>query len=107
VNQALKDLPRVEKAVRAHAEKLQKHAAAIRLYEQDFGGHEHNLAAYERGETPIELIEQAQDHEREFEQHNVQRKAHEEMKKQQHVFIAKWNLLLSVLALEPSGPLFE
>jgi hypothetical protein len=107
VNQALKDLPRVEQAVRAHAETLKKHAAAVRLYEQDFGGHEHSLAEYERGETPLELIEQAQNHERELEQHMVQRKAHEDMKKRQHVFSAKWNLLLSALDLESPGPRFD
>ena len=35
VTQAIKDLPRLDKALRQHTELLRKHAAAIRLYEQD------------------------------------------------------------------------
>jgi hypothetical protein len=60
------------------------------------------LAEYERGETPTELVEQARDHEREAEQHKLQLKAHEEVKKQHHSFVTKWNLLMSALVLKPS-----
>ena len=45
-----------------HAELLRKHAAAIRLYEQDFTAHEHALAEYERGESGEELVQLAEIH---------------------------------------------
>ena len=60
VGQAIKDLPRLEKALREQADVLRKHAARIRLYEQDVSMHEHALADYERGESGEELIQMAQ-----------------------------------------------
>jgi hypothetical protein len=104
INQAIQDSPRLEKALQAHKEKLQKYAASIRLHEQDFASHEHVLAKYERGETPDELVAQAQEHGRESERHNMQRCAHEEIKKEQHELLARWKLLFSAVVAESPKP---
>ena len=95
--QAIKDVPRLEKALRDHAEMLRKHAASIRLYEQDFVYHEHALASYEQGEAPSDLVELAQAHQTEAEKHVEQHKAHERIKKQQHALMATWRLLFTAL----------
>jgi hypothetical protein len=51
-DQAIKDVPHIEKRLRDHADALRQHAASIRLYEQEPAYHEHELADYERGEAP-------------------------------------------------------
>jgi hypothetical protein len=57
---------------------------------------------YEQGEAPEELVAQAQEHGRESERHVMQRCAHEEIKKQQHVLLTKWNMLFAaVVAKSP------
>ena len=103
INDAIQDLPRLELALREYAKKLQKHAASIRLYEQDFTVHEETLAEFERGEIPEELVVQAQGHARESEQHQTKRKAHEEIKKQQHVLLSKWKPLIAALVEKSPG----
>lgn len=99
IGEAIKALPRLELALRAHLEKLQKYGASIRLHEQDFADHEHALAKYQRGETPEEFL-QAQEHGRESERHEMQRSAHAKIKKQQHDVLTKWKLLFSALVAE-------
>jgi hypothetical protein len=101
IDQALKDLPCVEKTLRAHSEILQQYAASIRLHEQDFANHEHALAQYERGDTPEGLVAQAQEHGRESERHVMQRRAHEKIKKQQHNLLTKWNRLFAAVVAKP------
>ena len=99
ISEAIKALPRLELALRAHLEKLQKYGASIRLHEQDFADHEHALAKYQRGETPEEFV-QAQEHGRESERHEMQRIAQEKIKRQQHLVLTKWKLLFSALVAE-------
>ena len=64
-----------------HAEALEQHAAAIRLYEQEFLGHEHNVSEYERRNIPLRLLKRAQTHAEEAEQHRTQSQVHEEFEK--------------------------
>jgi hypothetical protein len=99
ISETIKELPRLELSLRAHLEKLQQYGASIRLHEQDFVDHEHALAKYQRGETPEEFV-QAQEHGRESERHEMQRSAHEMIKRQQHVVLTKWKLLFSALVAE-------
>ena len=101
VSQALKELPLVEKALRAQAKKLKQHAAAIRLYEREYLGHEHNVTEYERRQIPLKLVKRARAHGQEAEQHLTRRKAHEELKKQQRSLLAPWKRVSS--ALFPRG----
>ncbi len=103
INEAIQDLPRVELGLKAYAKKLQKHAASIRLYEQDFTVHEDTLAEFERGEIPEELVVQARDHGQESEQHRAQRKSHEKIKKQQRKLVSKWKPLIAALGEDLSG----
>lgn len=103
INQAITELPQVEQALRDQAKLLMQDAAAIRLYEQDFATHEHALAEYEQGEAPPELIELAKAHSRESEQHAERRQAHEKVKKQQHMLMAKWGLLFRALVKVSNG----
>jgi hypothetical protein len=97
VGQAIKDLPRLEKALREQADVLRKHAARIRLYEQDVSMHEHALADYERGESGEELIQMAQVFGRSAEQHVDQSRKHEDTKRQHHELMASWRLLMKSL----------
>jgi hypothetical protein len=97
ISEAIDELPRVDLALRAQLEKLQRYGASIRLHELDFEDHEHALAKYQRGETPEEFV-QAQEHGRESERHEAQRSAHGKIKTQQHAVLTKWKLLFAALA---------
>jgi hypothetical protein len=97
INEVFENLPRLDLAVRQFAAKLQRHAAAIRLYEQDFSSHEASLAEFERGETPEELVGQSQGHNRECEQHEVRRRVHDELKTQHHILLSNWTPLFAAL----------
>ena len=102
IDQAISDVPRLEKALRDHAGTLWQHAASIRLYEQEATYHEHELASYEQGEAPSDLVALAKSHRREAKKHAEQYKTHDEIKKRQHVLMTKWRLRLPAL-IEPEA----
>jgi hypothetical protein len=95
---ALAELPLLERAMNAHIAALEKHAAAIRLYEHEFLKHEHSVAAYERRIVPLRLISGTKAHAEEAEQHGAVRAAHDTMMREHHAFLAKWNRLFSALS---------
>lgn len=101
--QAIKDLPRLEEALRAHATVLRKHGASVRLYEQDVAKHERALVEYEKGEAPEALIEMAGSHTQELEHHLERRRVHEDVKHRHHVLMVKWRLLTSALVEPQAG----
>ena len=103
IEHVIEDMPRMEMALREHAELLRKHAASIRLNEQRYATHEHTLVNYEQGEAPQELIELARSHEEEAEQHVTLRWAHDDFKKRQHTLMANWRLLLRALVKAESA----
>ena len=91
------DIERLTKALVNHEEILQKHAAAIHLYEQDMAKHEHALADYERGGEGADLFPLAQSHQKEAANHAIQRGHHETIKRDHHTMLAHWNLLMKEL----------
>jgi hypothetical protein len=103
IGRAIADVPRLEKALRDHAELLRQHAASIRLYEQEAAYHEHELASYEQGEAPSDLVHLAESHKREAEKHAEQYETHDEIKKRQHVLMTKWRLLFPAIVAEKAA----
>jgi hypothetical protein len=97
---ALKDLSKLEAALKDHEKSLEIHAAAIRSYEQDVGEHEHALAAFEQGGSGGELVDLAKAHGDEISQHQRRRQAHERIKRHHHSMMAQWNLLLRAIGKE-------
>jgi hypothetical protein len=92
------DLAQVEAALKEHEQAMQVHAAAIRLRERDLAAHEHALAEYERGETGAQLIPLAHAHDQEGTKHAQQREAHERIKRNHHLVLAKVAQLRKSLA---------
>ena len=79
---------------------LQKYEASVRLHEQDIINHEHSLADSERDGIIEELAAQAGEHGRESERQEMQRRAHDEIKKKQHLLLSQWKLLYLALISE-------
>jgi hypothetical protein len=105
IARTLKQVLELEHAFRMHADVLKRHAASIRLYEQCPAAHEHLLADYESGESPQALVEFAQAHQREADDHARQRERHEHLKHTHHRIMTKWRQLLSALAqAKPTSP---
>jgi hypothetical protein len=102
---ALAELPLLERALTTHLETLEKHAASVRLYEQEFLKHEHNVAAYERRSIPYRLLHRTQVHADEAEQHGAQRAMQYQTMQKHHDFMAKWNRLFAAIAphMESTG----
>ena len=98
IDDAIRQLPELEAALRRHDEMLRTHAASVRLYDQDPAKHEHLLADYERGQAPEALIELAQAHQRAGEQHDQLCKNHTGFKNRQHRLMTKWRQLFIALA---------
>jgi hypothetical protein len=106
LDEAIARIPDLEESLRRHAGFLKRHGASIRIIEQDPAAHEHVLADYERGETPGALVELAQTHRREAEEHAHQREKHDEIKYQHRHIMTKWRQLLAALArAKPAAPI--
>ena len=93
VQSALKALPKIEEIFQKHLDALRRHAAAIRINEQDFNAHEHALSQYERGAPGEELIEFA----KRFDQ-SMATIAHQKEKQQimrrHYTLMARWKMLI-------------
>lgn len=92
VEAALRALPTVEHILREHLDALRRHAAGIRMNEQDFSAHEHALCQYEHGETGEELIELAKGFDRSAGNISWQKEKHEKLKHRHHALMARWYL---------------
>lgn len=77
---AVSRLRQLEGELLQHAELLRKHAAAIRLYEQDAVAHERAVAELERASGGTLPNSPAPEHEAEADAHARQRMMHERLK---------------------------
>jgi hypothetical protein len=104
--QSQREIQQLERALQKHAQTLQQHASALRLEEQTAGNHEHEIVKYERGAEGDALFEMARAHSQEALRHAEHRAAHEQLKRQHHTMIARWNVLLKELrcAAEAASP---
>lgn len=100
VEVALKEIARVEQALRDHEKELEIHAAAIKLYGQKVGEHEHAIAQFEKGGAGEDLPELAGGHAGEEGHQRQQRETHERLKQKHHVIMAYWKLLSRALSDE-------
>lgn len=97
------DLARLTKAFETRAEILRKHAAAIRMLEQECDVHEHAIASFEQGDERGQgevLVKAAKSHVDESRNHEKHREAHEELKHHHHKLMARWNLFVKVFLAE-------
>jgi hypothetical protein len=94
---AVGDVAVIRSALAEHERMLEKHAAAVRLYEQQSAQHECRLA-----ETPQEATSglSASEHGCEACQHFEVRERHENLKQLHHTLMARWALLLKALGAE-------
>jgi len=93
VDRVIELLPHFQHALRQYANLLRKHAAAIRLYEQDFTADEHLLMNLQRGETCVTQAELENAFVRASELHDLQRRNHERLKHQHYRLMRIWKLL--------------
>lgn len=87
----------LEKALADHAHMLRLHGSSLRLGEQEFEGHEHEIVEFEKGGEGEELFEMARHHSAEAVQHNRHRAVHEQLKRRHHNITVHWNVLLKAL----------
>jgi hypothetical protein len=97
---ALKALPKVEEILRKHLDGLRRHAAAIRINEQEFSAQEHALSEYERGDTGQELIELAKRFDRSNETITHQKEKHEKIKHRHYRLMTRWNRHLGLTHMQ-------
>jgi hypothetical protein len=97
VQAAQKDIARVQAALAEHLRILQKHAAAIRLYEGNCDRHEHAIVNCERGSAAAQSEAMKEAHPCEADKHEDLRAAHERIKRHHHTRLAHWNLLVKAL----------
>ncbi len=90
----LKDL---ERALKAHREALDAHATSVQDRMLQTNKHESAIAAYEAGEAGEDLPAMAVAHEREVKSQDVQRQAHERIRRHHHSVMANWSLLLKAI----------
>jgi hypothetical protein len=93
----------LEKALADHAQLLRLHGSSLRLDEQEFDGHEHEIVEYEKGGEGEELLEMARRHSAQAVHHVQHRAAHEQIKRRHHNIIAHWNVLLKALQEVPTS----
>jgi len=80
-----------------HAQALNCHAAAIRLYEQQLLGHEHTMAEFESGKFDALLASTRTKHLRESANHTQQAQNHERIKRHHHDVVKHWRSLMKAL----------
>ncbi|MBA4017682.1 MAG: hypothetical protein C0483_10960 [Pirellula sp.] len=86
----VKDLQGIETALRHHEAKLSVHAGSVRLYQQDFGKHEHAIAAVEGSDNPppYPVVPRVHDDEREAQARL--RESHDQLKHKHQTLLAHW-----------------
>lgn len=93
----LRDL---ERALKVHREALEAHSLSVHNRTLHTNQHESAIAAYEAGETGEDLPAMAVAHDREAKSQDLQRKAHERVRRHHHSVMANWSLLLKAIARE-------
>jgi hypothetical protein len=94
---ALKELSQLEEAFQKHNNLLQRHAASIRLDEQESDAHEHALAEFEKGGEGQALVPLALKHIDEAARREKRREAHETLKRRHHEALSHWKALWKAL----------
>lgn len=94
---AVADIGIIRAALQEHEQTLERHAAAIRLYEQESAEHECHLAESPAEATTGVAIGQ---HVGEASRHYEVRERHETLKEAHHTLMARWALLLRALRAE-------
>jgi len=97
--QATADLELIHAALAKHEESLQRHAAAVRLYEQKSLEHEHRMAA--AAAAPGTSAPGDVAHGEEIADHHQVRLRHEALKRRHHELMARLSLLIQSLRAEP------
>ena len=90
----LVDLGRVREALQSHELAINAHFAAVQKHETAEQTHEQLLAGSTPGSARENLAEMAAEHQVEASHHQLQREAHERIKKHHHTMIARCSLLL-------------
>ena len=98
---ATEDLELIRSALAKHVEILERHAAAVRLYEQKSMEHEHEIATAVAGTSPGIPNRTDGKHFDEIADHHQVRLRHEALKKHHHELMARFSLLLQSLRVEP------
>jgi hypothetical protein len=94
------DFVRLKKVFDDRAETLRKHAATIRMLEQDSDTHEHALASFEQGGAGDVLVQFAKKHVNESKAQENHRTAHEELKRHHHALMSQWKVFVRTFAAE-------
>ena len=95
--QAEVQIKELEKALKSHREALESHAASVQDRMRQTNKHESAIAAYETGEAGEDLPAMAVAHEQEAKSQDLQRKAHERIRRHHHSVMANWSLLLKTI----------
>lgn len=86
----VKDLHGIETALSHHEATLAVHAGSIRLYQQDFGEHEHAIAVAEQTGNAPPTADVPRTHEEERAAQARLREAHDRLKHLHQALLANW-----------------
>jgi len=97
LSKAESEIQLLENSLADHAQVLRLHGSSLRLDEQEFEGHEHEIVEFEKGGEGDELFELARRHTAQAVHHDKHRAAHEQLKRRHHNIIAHWSVLLKAI----------
>lgn len=97
LTQAEAQLKDLELALKAHREALAAHESAIQDREAATNRHELAIAAWEAGETGEDLPAMAVAHEQEIKTQDLQRNAHDRIRRHHHSVMANWSLFMKAI----------
>lgn len=103
IAKAMDGIRKLEDALRTHRATLQEHEQTIAAETPCLQNHEHALAEFERGGSGEGLLQLAVSHQQSAEKHGKQRSEHERIKKDHHIVMAYWLLLLKSLTVNSGG----
>jgi hypothetical protein len=97
---ATEELEFVRSVLVKHLESLERHAAAVRLYEQKSMEHEHEIATAVAGNSPEIPTRTDGKHFDEAADHHQVRLRHEALKRRHHELISRFSLLVQSMKSE-------
>lgn len=96
-SKAMDDLTTIRSALEKHERSLERHAAAVLIYDQNCAEHEHQLATLAPAAPYVAAECSGGSHAAEAGHHAHVRDRHEILKQQHHALMARWALLLQSL----------
>jgi hypothetical protein len=96
----LVELTQFEAALRQLLRSIQDHEAGLNQHVGKINIHQHSVSEFERtgeGDT-VQLLTLAKAHKAESAGHDQQRRAHEQLKKDNHTVMVHWNRVLQAMA---------